>query len=259
MVKKGEDPMIHPMDIMDKRCYVEAAISFEGIFVSSSHVSLQVKVTEVAMTPVESQRKPDVCITEVSDDEDGIAVLKPNLNQVKFSLPFRLRENFFNKVMALFFCYANKRFGVSGDLDIKNYKITNLPNPTTNSEPVTKSYADTHYSSGLGSGAQDQKVTKVTVVHEDRIGKVIKVTVVHEDLKVTLAHKDLKVILVTKDPRVTKAILAHRDPRVTKATLVLVDLKVIHEALEQKVIKATVVHEDVKDIKVIKGSRSTRC
>ena len=37
------------------------------------------------------------------------------------------------------------------DLDMNNNKIINLPNPSTGSEPVTKSYADTHYSSGGGS------------------------------------------------------------------------------------------------------------
>ena len=37
------------------------------------------------------------------------------------------------------------------DLDMNNNKIINLPNPSTGSEPVTKSYADSHYSGG-GSG-----------------------------------------------------------------------------------------------------------
>ena len=45
------------------------------------------------------------------------------------------------------------------DLDMNNNKIINLPNPSTGSEPVTKSYADTHYSGG-GSGQRGPKGDK---------------------------------------------------------------------------------------------------
>ena len=38
------------------------------------------------------------------------------------------------------------------------HKITNLPNPTINNEPVTKGYADTHYSGGDG-GLSDSGFT----------------------------------------------------------------------------------------------------
>ena len=37
-----------------------------------------------------------------------------------------------------------------------NHRIFKLPNPELNSEPVTKEYADTHYSGG-GSGAKGDK------------------------------------------------------------------------------------------------------
>ena len=36
-------------------------------------------------------------------------------------------------------------------------KIIDLPSPTTNSEPVTKGYADTHYSGGSGQGPKGDK------------------------------------------------------------------------------------------------------
>ena len=50
--------------------------------------------------------------------------------------------------MSLLFGYSS---GIQeGDLDMDNHKIINLPNPSTGSEPVTKSYADTHYSGGGG-------------------------------------------------------------------------------------------------------------
>ena len=34
----------------------------------------------------------------------------------------------------------------NGNLDMRVHKVTNLPSPTSNGEPVNKSYADTHYS-----------------------------------------------------------------------------------------------------------------
>ena len=50
--------------------------------------------------------------------------------------------------MSLLFGYSS---GIQeGDLDMDNHKIINLPDPSTGSEPVTKSYADTHYSGGGG-------------------------------------------------------------------------------------------------------------
>ena len=46
-----------------------------------------------------------------------------------------------------------------GDLDMDNHKIINLPDPSTGSEPVTRSYADTHYSGG-GGGQRGPKGDK---------------------------------------------------------------------------------------------------
>ena len=49
--------------------------------------------------------------------------------------------------MALYFGHERKgRFDVDGGLDMEQNSITNLPTPTQDSEPVTKEYADTHYS-----------------------------------------------------------------------------------------------------------------
>ena len=48
--------------------------------------------------------------------------------------------------MSLLFGYSSEV--QEGDLDMDNHKIINLPDPLTGSEPVTKSYADTHYSGG---------------------------------------------------------------------------------------------------------------
>ena len=39
------------------------------------------------------------------------------------------------------------------------HKITNLPNPTINNKPVTKGYADIHYSGGGGGGLSDSGFT----------------------------------------------------------------------------------------------------
>ena len=50
--------------------------------------------------------------------------------------------------MSLLFGYSSEV--QEGDLDMDNHKIINLPDPSTGSEPVTKGYADTHYSGGGG-------------------------------------------------------------------------------------------------------------
>ena len=52
--------------------------------------------------------------------------------------------------MSLLFGYSSGFDDVQEeDLDMNNNKInTSLPDPSTGSEPVTKSYADTHYSGG---------------------------------------------------------------------------------------------------------------
>ena len=51
--------------------------------------------------------------------------------------------------MSLLFGYSSGFDDVQEeDLDMNNNKITNLPDPSTGSEPLTKSYADTHYSDG---------------------------------------------------------------------------------------------------------------
>ena len=43
------------------------------------------------------------------------------------------------------------------DINMTEHRIFNPPNPELNSEPVTKEYADTHYSGGSGSGAKGDK------------------------------------------------------------------------------------------------------
>ena len=59
--------------------------------------------------------------------------------------------------MALLFGYSSD---IEEDINMNGYKITDLPSPSTNSEPVTKGYADTHYSSGGGSGHRGPKGDK---------------------------------------------------------------------------------------------------
>ena len=41
---------------------------------------------------------------------------------------------------------ASSLLDSNGDLDMGGHRVTGLPSPTSSSEPVTKSYADTHYS-----------------------------------------------------------------------------------------------------------------
>ena len=59
--------------------------------------------------------------------------------------------------MSLLFGYSSEI--QEGDIDMDNHKIINLPDPSTGSEPVTKSYADTHYSGG-GGGQRGPKGDK---------------------------------------------------------------------------------------------------
>ena len=54
--------------------------------------------------------------------------------------------------MSLLFGYSSGFDNIQEeDLDMHNNKIINLPDPATDSEPVMKSYADTHYSGGDSS------------------------------------------------------------------------------------------------------------
>ena len=62
--------------------------------------------------------------------------------------------------MALLFGYSSGLATIEEDINMNGYKITDLPSPSTNSEPVTKGYADTHYSSGGGSGQRGPKGDK---------------------------------------------------------------------------------------------------
>ena len=56
VVEQGESRGLEPRDILGKRCTVNAVICPDSIFVSSTHVSLQVKVTQVLM----EFREPEV-------------------------------------------------------------------------------------------------------------------------------------------------------------------------------------------------------
>ena len=49
--------------------------------------------------------------------------------------------------------YGFSKTEVSSNKDFENqFRILNLPHPTTDDQPVTKGYANTHYSSGGGGG-----------------------------------------------------------------------------------------------------------
>ena len=57
------------------------------------------------------------------------------------------------KEMSLLFGYSSSLETIEEDIDMDGIRILDLPSPTSNSEPVTKGYADTHYSGG-GSWSQ---------------------------------------------------------------------------------------------------------
>ena len=54
--------------------------------------------------------------------------------------------------------YGFSKTEVNSNKDVENqFRILNLPDPTTDDQPVTKGYADTHYSSEGGSGGKGPK------------------------------------------------------------------------------------------------------
>ena len=95
--------------------------------------------------------------------------------------------------MSLLFGYSSNLETIEEDIDMNGIKIIDLPSPTSNSEPVTKGYADTHYSGGSGqqgpkadkgdTGHKDRKGTRETSDYKDR--RDLKVTPVREGLRVT--------------------------------------------------------------------------
>ena len=56
-------------ELMRQRCYVRAAICFEGIFVNNSVVSLQVRVDEAIVEPIERKEESDECVIPVEEKE----------------------------------------------------------------------------------------------------------------------------------------------------------------------------------------------
>ena len=54
--------------------------------------------------------------------------------------------------MALLFSYSSSLSTIEEDIDMSGNRIIDLPDPVTGSEPITKAYADTHYSGGGTQG-----------------------------------------------------------------------------------------------------------
>ena len=50
--------------------------------------------------------------------------------------------------MSLNFGYSPRLGRIKNDIKMNGHKILNLPSPTSDTEPVTKGYADTNYSGG---------------------------------------------------------------------------------------------------------------
>ena len=66
--KKGKE-LFSLKELMGQRCYVRAAICFEGIFVNNSVVSLQVRVDEAIVEPIERKRESNECVIPVEKEE----------------------------------------------------------------------------------------------------------------------------------------------------------------------------------------------
>ena len=57
--------------------------------------------------------------------------------------------------MALAYGFSTTEVNSNKDFE-NHFRILNLPDPTTDDQPVTKGYADTHYSGGGGGGTGPQ-------------------------------------------------------------------------------------------------------
>ena len=66
--------------------------------------------------------------------------------------------------MSLLFGHAPDLELVEEDVDMDGNRIVDLPEPTTDSEPVTKGYADKHYLGGVRRARKDLAVRRVREV-----------------------------------------------------------------------------------------------
>ena len=92
--------------------------------------------------------------------------------------------------MSLLFGYSSSLETIGEDINMQGNRIINLPGPASDSEPVTKSYADTHYFSGGGGGQRGPQGPR--------------------------NRKDRKEIPVYKDQKVTKGIPVRKGQKATK-------------------------------------------
>ena len=67
--KKNGKELLPLKELMRQRCYVRAAICFEGIFVNNSVVSLQVRVDEAIVEPIERKEKSNEYVIPVDEEE----------------------------------------------------------------------------------------------------------------------------------------------------------------------------------------------
>ena len=66
--------------------------------------------------------------------------------------------------MSLLFGYASDLELVEENVDIDRNRIFDLPDPTEDSEPITKGYADKHYLGGVRWARKDVAVQRVREV-----------------------------------------------------------------------------------------------
>ena len=89
--------------------------------------------------------------------------------------------------MALLFGYSSGLNSIEEDIDMNGNRIIGLPSPSIDSEPVTKGYADTHYSGG-GGVSQGPQGPKGDTGPQGPKGDMV--------------HKEYKVLKVIKDQKV---------------------------------------------------------
>ena len=70
--KKGCD--LNPLKYINQYCWVKLALIFEGIFISNTVTSLQIKVHECYIKDIEEPRKSLIKINEKDSDDDDLVV-----------------------------------------------------------------------------------------------------------------------------------------------------------------------------------------
>ena len=169
----------------------------------------------------------------------------------------------------------NTGFTMKGDINMNNYRIINLQDPSRKDAPVTKQYADTHYFGGSVQGPQSPKGDKGNPgpqapqgpkgISETRVQKETKVTKVQRGTKLIVVQLDRPGHLEPEEYRARREILVNKVHKGQKLLHTLQEQKfdadISHIVLKGTVASHTVEHRDsslVKNVVLRKVGNDTQ-